>query len=149
MDTSAAGPSTKRCLRADITRQYEERVAATTEWIDPNRAKARELLGDIDNFELEEVAGSFSAPAKRANEDKVEYHEAPLMTLWELMPGNTGEGDEDNDLDQSFRADKIEFLVMQRNMTEDDSRLTRSWNMWAVWIGIFPHKRNMRFLWAR
>ena len=34
------------------------------------------------------------------------------------MPGSTGADEEDGDLDQSFRADKIEFLVMSRNITE-------------------------------
>ena len=117
MDTSA-GPSMKRCLRADITHQYEERVASTTEKVDPIRAKARELLGEFDNFELEEVAGAFSAPDSHANETKVDYLEAPLMTLRELMPGSTGDGHDDSELDQSFHADKIEFLVMQQNMTD-------------------------------
>ena len=119
MDTSA-GPSTKRSLRAAITRQYENRVAQTTEKIDPNRTKARELLGDVDNFELEEVEGTFTAPAQRASTAQVEYLDAPLMTLRELMPGNTGDGDDDSELDQAFRADKIEFLVMQRPLTQDE-----------------------------
>ena len=44
------------------------------------------------------------------------------MTLRELMPGDTGEGDDDSELDQSFRADKIEFLVMQRNLAEEETK---------------------------
>ena len=118
MDTSA-GPS-KRSLRAAITQKYEDRVAATTEQEDPHRAKARELLGDIDNFELEEVDGTFSAPAQCASDVQTPYLEAPLLTLRELMPGKTGEGDEDSELDQSFRADKIEFMVMQRALSSDE-----------------------------
>ena len=63
------------------------------------------------------MAGAFSASTHHANETKVEYLDAPLLTLRELMPGSTGKGDDDGDLDQSFRADKIEFLVMHRPMT--------------------------------
>ena len=115
MDTSSASP--KRNLRAEITRQYEARVEATTALVDPNRAKARKLLGTDEDCVVEEVAGAFSAPSHHANATKVDYLEAPLLTLRELMPGSTGEGDEDSELDQSFRADKIEFLVMHRPMT--------------------------------
>ena len=112
MDTSAP----KRNLRADITRQYEARVIETTEQVDPHRAKARKILGtNDDDCEVEEIAGAFSAPTHHANEDKVSYLEAPLMTLRELMPGST-----DSDLDQSFRADKIEFLIMHRPMTSGE-----------------------------
>ena len=125
MDTTT-GPARKN-LRASITKKYEERVAATMEKIDPHRAKAHELLRDIDNFELEEVDGTFTAPDHHANEVKVAYMDAPLLTLRELMPGSTGEGDEDGKLDQSFRADKIEFMVMQR--TRIKPKLTKSSSM--------------------
>ena len=83
MDTST-GPARKN-LRASITKKYEERVASTTEKLDPHRARARELLGNVDNFELEELAGNFSVPNHHANEDKVAYMEAPLLTLRELL----------------------------------------------------------------
>ena len=48
--------------------------------------------------------------------------EAPLLTLRELMPGSTGDDDAEGDLDQSFRADKVEFLVMVRNITEIEAQ---------------------------
>ena len=47
MDTST-GPA-KRSLRAEITRKYDQRVAETIERVDPNRAKARTLLKDVDD----------------------------------------------------------------------------------------------------
>ena len=117
MDTSTAPPS-KQNMRADITRQYEEPIVATTELMDPNRAKARKILKD-EEFEVEEVAGAFSAPAHHANDTRTSYLEAPLLTLRELMPGSTSEGDEGGELDQSFRADKIEFMVIQRPTPEE------------------------------
>ena len=43
--------------------------------------------------------------------------EALLLTLRQLMPGTTGYDEEDQDLDQSFRANKIEFLVVQRKLS--------------------------------
>lgn len=63
------------------------------------------------------MAGTFTAPNQHANETKVDYLEALLLMLRELMPGSTGEGDEDSELDHSFRANKIEFLMMHRPMT--------------------------------
>ena len=44
------------------------------------------------------------------------YEDTPLLTLRELMPGATGGDDDDRELDQSFWADKIEFMVVQRNL---------------------------------
>lgn len=121
MDTSA-GPSSKRSLRERITRQYEDPVAQTTEKLDLNRAKAQELLGDVNNFELEAIDGTFTAPTQRASTTQVDYLDAPLIMLRELMPGNTGNGDDDSKLDQAFRANKIEFLVLQRALTPEEKK---------------------------
>ena len=118
MDTTAPP---KKNLRAEITQQYDAWVAATTELVDPNRAKARRIIGTDDDCEVEEVAGAFSTPTHHANEAETAYLDAPLLTLRELIPGSTGEGDDDGDLDQSFRADKIEFLVMHRPMTKTET----------------------------
>ena len=49
MDTSC--PS-KQNFRAPITRKYDERVAETTKWVDPNRAKARTLLQRVTDGEV-------------------------------------------------------------------------------------------------
>ena len=45
------------------------------------------------------------------------YMDSPLLMLRELMPGSTGGDDDDQELDQSFRSNKIEFLVVQRPLT--------------------------------
>ena len=120
MDTSAAGSSpVKRNLRADITRKFDERVVATLERVDPHQAKAREVLGDVDGFELEEFRSSFTAPT-HAKPASTSYLDAPLLTLRQLMPGSTGEGDDDGELDQAFRADKNEFLVIHRELTHNE-----------------------------
>ena len=36
------------------------------------------------------------------------------------MPGSTGDRDNDGDLDQAFRGDKVKFLVMQRKLTPNE-----------------------------
>ena len=104
----------------DITRKFNERVAATLQKVDPQCTKACELLGDIDRFEIEsfDLEVSASAPAPQAH--KTSYLDAPLLTLRELMPGSTGHGDDDGDLDQAFRGDKVKFLVMQRKLTPNE-----------------------------
>ena len=106
MDTSS-GPA-KRNVRADITRKYDERVAETTAIIDPNRAKARDLLRDVKDGEVVNFESTFTAPKDPPKyEEPKSYLDAPLLTLRELMPGSTGKSDEDGELDQAFRADKI------------------------------------------
>ena len=109
MDTSS-GPS-KRSLRADINHKYEQRVAETTERVDPNRANARSILKDVTDGEVTPFEGAFTAPKDAPKPTPHTYLDAPLLTLRQLIPGSTAE-DDDKELDQSFRADKIEFLVM-------------------------------------
>ena len=117
MDTST-GPA-KRNVRADITRKYDEHVAATMAIIDPNRAKAKDLLRDVADGEVTDFEGTFTAPKDPPKfEGPKSYLDAPLLTLRELMPGSSGDEDEDGELDQAFRADKIEFLVMVRDISE-------------------------------
>ena len=120
MDTSAP----KRNIRADLTKLYEARVAETTKKVDPHRATAREKLGDTDNFEKEPLVGSYvAATVQPKPQPPQSFLEAPLLTLRELMPGNTGDEDPEGDLDQSFRADRIECLVMHRPLTEGEKQL--------------------------
>ena len=109
-------------MRADITRKYEERVAATTEKVDPNRAKARNLLRDVEDGEVSAFEGAFTAPKDAPKEAPPSYLDAPLLTLRQLMPGSAAQDDDDDDLDLSFRANKVEFLVMVRGITEDEAK---------------------------
>ena len=120
MDTSAVPP--KRSMRADITRKYDQRVAETIERVDPNRAKARTILRDVKDGVVTPFEGTFVAPKDAPKPTSTSYMDAPLLTLRQLMPGFTAEDDEDDELDQSFRADKIEFLVMIRAATEEEIR---------------------------
>ena len=100
---------------------YDERVAETTAKIDPHRAKARTLLKDVNDGEVTDFEVTFTGPKDPPMyESPKPYLEAPLLTLRELMPGSTGDDEEDSELDQSFRADKIEFLVMVRNITDTE-----------------------------
>lgn len=38
------------------------------------------------------------------------------------MPGSTGSQDDDRELDLAFRADRIEFIVVQRPLTANERR---------------------------
>ena len=88
---------------------------------DPHRAKARELLGEIDGFKVENFSSAITAPKPAPKPKPAAYLDAPLLTLRELMPGSTGES-EDGELDQSFRANKVEFLVMQRKLSPEEKK---------------------------
>ena len=117
MDTS-----TKRNVRATLSELYDARVAETTEKVDPNRAKANAALKDADNLEIEPLSGQLGAYKDPLPEENTSYLDSPLLTLWELMPGSTGSLKEDTDLDQSFRADRIEFMVVQRPLTASEAQ---------------------------
>ena len=120
MDTNDVS-AVKKNARATISKLYDARVAATTEKIDPLRAKANAALKDVDNFEVEKLDGQWGADtvphATAANPEEV-----PLMTLRQLMPGSTGDEDEDRELDTAYKADKIEFIVVQRPLTANEEK---------------------------
>ena len=117
MDTS--GP--KRNVRAALTKMYDARVAETIKKVDPHRATAREKLGDVDNLEKESLSGSYVADKVQPKpQQPTNYVDAPMLTLRELMPGGTGEQDPDDDLDQAFRADRIDFIVMHRPLSDKE-----------------------------
>ena len=85
MDTNDA-TAVKRNARAALSRLYDARVAATTEKLDPLRAKANAALKDVDNFEVEKLDGQWGCDTvpgvPEANKEDV-----PLLTLRQLMPG--------------------------------------------------------------
>ena len=120
MDTNDA-TAVKRNARATLSRLYDARVAATTEKLDPLRAKAKAALKDVDNFEVEKLDGQWGCDTvpgiPEANKEEV-----PLLTLRQLMPGSTGDQDEDRELDLAFKADKIEFIVVQRPLTNSEKQ---------------------------
>ena len=117
MDTdTAAGPAPRKNLRASLTAQYEERVATTLEKVDPNRAKARAALQDVE-YDVEALEGEWTGYKEPLPTASQGNEEAPLLTLRELMPGATGGDEEDRDLDLSFKADKVDFMVVHRPLT--------------------------------
>ena len=121
MDTSASN-APKKSLRATLTAQYEARVASTLEKVDPNRAKARSALKDID-MDVEALAGEWDGYKDPMPSTSQSYEEAPVLTLRELMPGSTGGDVEDRDLDLSFRADKIDFMVVHRPLSAEEKEV--------------------------
>ena len=86
------------------------------EKVDPNRAKARAVLKE-ETMEVESLDGEWDGYKKPLPSDTQAYLDTPLLTLRQLMPGSSGGDGDDQDLDQSFRADKIEFMVVRRPLT--------------------------------
>ena len=117
MDTSSG--SARKSIRASLTAQYDERVASTLEKVDPNRAKARSMLKE-DTMVTESLDGEWEGYADPLPEVKDDYNDAPLLTLRELMPGATGGDDEDYELDLTFRANKVEFIVTHRPLHPEE-----------------------------
>ena len=121
MDTSST--TAKKTIRANLTAQYDARVASTLEKVDPNRAKAKAALGQDDHIEVESMEGEWGGYKDPLPSTSQEYSETPLLTLRELMPGATGGDDKDPQLDQSFRADRIEFIVTRRKLTKEENEV--------------------------
>ena len=74
-------------------------------------------------MEVEAINGEwdgYSEPLPQAQET---YMEAPLLTLWQLMPGATGGNDDETDLDLTFRANKVEFIVTQRQLCREEKEV--------------------------
>ena len=117
MDTSSG--NAKQGIRVSLTEQYEARVASTLEKVDPNRAKARATLKE-DEMEVEALDGEWSGYTEPMPSTSQSYTDAPVLTLRERVPGSTGCDDEDKELDQSFRSDKIDFIVVQRDLKPDE-----------------------------
>ena len=117
MDTSST--SAMRSIQAGLSAQYDERVASTLEKVDPNQAKARAMLAEDDHIEAEDLTCEWDGYKEPLPQGPQSYLEAPLLTLRDLMPGTTAE-DDDPDLDLSFRADKVEFIVTQRALTHPE-----------------------------
>ena len=86
------------------------------EKVDPNWAKARSVLKEED-MEVEALDGEWDGYKEPLPQETPSYMDAPLLTIRQLMPGSTGEDEDDRELDQSFRADKIEFMVVQRKLS--------------------------------
>ena len=64
--------------------------------------------------------GTFVAPEDDPKPTSSSYLDAPLLTMRQLMLGSTAQDNDDDELDQSLRADKIEFLVMIRAATPEE-----------------------------
>ena len=105
-----------------MTAQYDERVASTLEKVDPNRAKPKAILKEND-MEIEDLDGEFDSYKEPLPEVKQTYMEAALLSLRELMPGTTGNDDDDRDLEQSFRADRLEFMMVHRELSPEEAKV--------------------------
>ena len=71
--------------------------------------------------EIEPLTGTFDGFKEPLPVEEDKYESAPLMTLRELMPGATGGNDEDKELNQSFRAIRIKFMIVQRDLTPEET----------------------------
>ena len=117
MDTSS---SARKNILASLTAQYDERVASTLERVDSHRAKAKAVLKD-DNMEVEALTGEWDAYTEPLPDAApTTYMEALLLTLRELMPGSTGSYGDDQELDQTFRANRIEFIMAHRKLCREE-----------------------------
>ena len=83
---------------------------------------------DLDtNFKIVPVNETVSAPATAA--PKLEYKNAPLLTLRSLLPDALDDGTQlaldipagSKTLDCTFRAERIEFVVMTRKVDDDNA----------------------------
>ena len=74
-------------------------------------------MKETDNMVVEPLTGNVEAFKEPLPVVTDNYEVAPLLTLRELMPGSAAGDDDDPELDQTFRANKVEFMVVQRDLT--------------------------------
>ena len=121
MDVDTASGSSKRARTnpldeanqiSKLAKKYDQRVQET------RAAKGLEVeQGKDDNCEITRIGLKVDEPAAKAA--KLDYREAPTLTLSELIPTNfqpTAGAAAAGNLHSSFRAEKVEFVLMMRKL---------------------------------
>ena len=102
---------------------YEAKIKAT-------QAKKSGTAPDQDtNFKVVPVNKTVTANPNAAAAKKLEYKNAPLLTLRSLLPDSLDDGtqlaleipDGTKNLDCTFRADRLEFVIMTRKIDDDNA----------------------------
>ena len=110
------GESQAKTARVDISNKYALKSDAFKAKKNPDAVKPREKDEDFEIKDLKRKvysASSYKQPAPKP------YLEQPTISLRSLMPGDSKEADpEDRRLDMSFKAEKVEFLLVARPVTD-------------------------------
>ena len=113
---SNEGESAPKTARTDISNKYAQKSEEYRSKKNPESAKPKESDDDFVIKDLKRKvypASKYLLPAPRP------YSEQPTITLRGLMPGDSKDADpEDRRLDMSFKAEKVEFLLVARPITE-------------------------------
>ena len=110
------GEPQAKTARGDISSKYAQKSNAFRAKKNPDAVKKRD---NDDDFEIKDLkqkiytASAYNLPAPKP------YIEQPTISLRSLMPGDSKDADpEDRRLDMSFKAEKVEFLLVARPITE-------------------------------
>jgi hypothetical protein len=115
-DDMECDDSTSKTLRSTLSEAYHARAEET-------RAKQGQTrsIPDPDNYEEEELSGTIKASSGPSPCGPVPPSQVPVLSLRELMPEGAQNTDpEDRTLDVKFRADKVEFLLVKRAVTDEE-----------------------------
>ena len=110
------GEPQAKTARGDISTKYAQKSDAFRAKKNPEATKPRDKEEDFEIKDLRRkvyTASSYKLPAPKP------YIDQPTITLRSLMPGDSKDADpEDRRLDMSFKAEKVEFLLVARPITE-------------------------------
>ena len=110
------GEPQAKTARGDISTKYAQKSDAFWAKKNPEAIKKRDKDEDFEIKDLKRkvyTASSYKLPAPKP------YIEQPTITLRSLMPGDSKDADpEDRRLDMSFKAEKVEFLLVARPITD-------------------------------
>ena len=109
------GEPLPKTARGDISSKYAQKSDAFRAKKNPDSVKKRD---NDEDFEIKDLKRKvYTASSYKLSAPKP-YIEQPTITLRSLMPGNSKDADpDDRQLDMSFKAEKVEFLLVARPIT--------------------------------
>ena len=100
-------------MRATVTHQFDAKVKAVRKARNPEKEEVEFVTEELD-IEVKCPTGAKPRPLAKPED-------APMVTLRSLMPGSARSADpNDHSLNEEFRADSIEFLVVRRKAEKDE-----------------------------
>lgn len=115
------GEPQPKTARGDISSKYAQKSDACQAKKNSESAKKRNNDKDFEIKDLKRKvypASSYKLPPPKP------YIEQPTITLCSLMLGDSKDADpEDRRLDISFKAEKVEFLLVARPVTDREIKL--------------------------
>ena len=109
------GPPPAKSARTDISDKFLNKSEANRAKKNPNKPEVKE-----DDFVVQPLGRKYGEP-KNKRSLSASFSQIPTLTLRMLMPGDSKDADkEDRRMDQTFKQEKVEFLLVARPVTQTE-----------------------------